>query len=69
MTWTWQQRGSLKIKTEFHLITAQNSGTGKNYVKAKVDNTKNYNNCSFCENRDETVNHIISKSWKLAQRE
>ena len=38
-----------------------------NYVKAK--NTKQNNKCGLFGYKDETINHIMSESGKLAQRE
>ena len=40
-----------------------------NNIKVEIDDTKQNNKSRFYGNRDETVNHIISKCSKLAQKE
>ena len=40
-----------------------------NYVKAKKHKTQQNCKWRLCDNRDETINHIISESSKLAQKE
>ena len=37
--------------------------------KARIDKTQQNSKCRLCGDRDETINHIISKCSKLAQRE
>ena len=38
-------------------------------VKAKIDKTQQNSRCRLCDDRDETINHIISDCSKSAQRE
>ena len=40
-----------------------------NYDKAKIDTTQENSKCRLCDDRDETINHIISECIKLAQKE
>ena len=40
-----------------------------NYAKAKIDKTQQNRKCKLCGDRDETINHIISETWKLTQKE
>ena len=40
-----------------------------NYIKAKIDHTQRNSKCWLCGDRDETDNHIIRESSKLAQTE
>ena len=50
------------------LIAAQNNVITTNYVKAKIDMTQQNRKCRLCDDRDETVNHIISKCSKLTKK-
>ena len=38
------------------------------YVKVKIDKTQQKGKCRLCDDREETVNHIISEYSKLAQK-
>ena len=42
-------------------MAAQNDAIRINYINAKIDNTQENGKCSLCVDRDETVNHIITK--------
>ena len=68
-TWTRLQKVSIKMETESLLIAAQNGAIKTNYMKAKIDNTqqKSFSRCGG--DRDETINHMINESSKLAQKE
>ena len=68
-TWTWLRKGNLKRETETLLIAAQDNTIRTNHIKARIDKTQQNNKCRLCGDRDETINHIISKCSKLAQRE
>ena len=50
-------------------MTAQNSAIRTNHIKARIDKTQQNSKCRLCSDRDETMNHIISESSKLAQKE
>ena len=39
-----------------------------NYGKAKIDNMLKNSKCSLCGDWDETINHIISKYIKIAEK-
>ena len=67
-TWTWLRKGNLKRETESLLIAAQNNAI-TNHIKARIDKTQQNSKCRLCGGRDETINHIISKCNKLAQKE
>ena len=69
MTWTWLQKKNPKKETETLFIAAQNNAIRSNYIKAKIDNTLKNSESTSCSDRDETVNHIISKCSILAQKE
>ena len=68
-TWTWLGKGNLKRETESLLITAQNNTTSTNPIKARIDKTQKNSRCRSYGERDETINHIISKRSKLEQKE
>ena len=68
-TWAWLRKGNFKIETESLLIAAQNSAIRTNRMKARIDKTQWNSKCRLCNDRDETINHIISECSKLAQKE
>ena len=68
-TWTWLRKGNFKRETESLLMAAQDSAIRTNYIKGRIDKTQQNSKCRQCGNWDETINHIISKYSKLAQRE
>ena len=68
-TWTWLRKGNFKRETESHLISAQNKAVRTNHIKARIDKTQQNSKCRLCGNRDETINHKISKCSKLALKE
>ena len=68
-TWTWLTKGNFKRETEYLLIAAQKNAIRTNYIKARIDKTKQNRKCWLCGDRDETINHIISECTKLAQKE
>ena len=57
------------IETESLLIAAQNNGIRTNHIKTRIDKTQQNTKCRLCGGRDETINHIIIKCSKLAQKE
>ena len=68
-TWTWQMKENLKRERESLLIAVQNNATRTNHIKARIGKTQQNGKCMFCGDRDETINHIICESSKLAQKE
>ena len=68
-TWTWLRKETLKRETESLLIAAQDNAIRTNHIKARMDKTQQYSKCRLCGDTDETINHIISESSKLAQKE
>ena len=65
-TWTWLRKGNFKRETESLLMAAQNSAIRTNNVKVRIDKKQQNSKCRLCDNRDETINHIISEYSKLA---
>ena len=51
------------------ICIAQDNSIRTNYIKARIDKTQQNSKFKLCGDRDETINHIISKCSKLAQRE
>ena len=68
-TWTWLRIGNLKRETESLLIAAQDNAIRTNHIKTRIDKTQQNSKCRFCSDRNETINHIISKCSKFAQKE
>ena len=68
-TWTWLRKGNLKRETEPLLIATQNNAIKTNHIKTKIYKTQQNSKCRLCGDRDETINHIMSESSKLAQKE
>ena len=68
-TWTSLRKGNLKRETESLQITVQDNAIRTNHIKAKIDKTRQNSKCRLCDDRDETINHIISECSKLAQKE
>ena len=68
-TWTWLRKGNLKRETESFLIAAQDNAIRTNHIKARIDKTQQNSKCWLCDDRDETINHIISECSKSAQME
>ena len=56
-----KKKGNLKRETEFLLIAAQDNAIRTNHIKARIDKTQPNNKYRLCGDRDETINHIISK--------
>ena len=38
-------------------------------IKTKIDNTLQSSKCRLCNDRDETINHILKEGDKLVQKE
>ena len=68
-SWTWLKKENFMRETESLLIAAQDSALRTNHIKARIDQTQQNSKCRLCDDRDETINHIISECSKLAQRE
>ena len=68
-TGTWLRKGNFKRETESLLIAAQNNALRTNHIKVRIDKLQQNSKCRLCSDKDETINHIISKCSKLAQKE
>ncbi len=68
-TWKWLRKADLKIQTESLLCAAQEQALRTNYVKHHIDKSAESPLCRMCEEKGETVHHIVSECKKLAQKE
>ena len=68
-TWTRLRKRNFKRETESLLKSGQNNAVRTNHIKARIDKTQQNRKCTLCDDRDETINHIISECSKLAQKE
>ena len=50
-------------------MAAQDNVLRTNHIKARIDKTQQNSKFRLYDDRDETINHIISKCSKLAQKE
>ena len=66
---TCLRKENFKRETESLLIAAQNKTVRTNRIKARIDKTQQNSKCRLCDDRDETINHIMSECSKLAQKE
>ena len=67
-TWMWLRKINFKRETEYLLIAAQKNAVRINRIKARIYKTPQNNKCRLCDDRDETLNHIISECRKLVQK-
>ena len=68
-TWSLLRKVNLTRETELDLIAAQNNTVRTNHNKAVIDKTQQNSKCRLCEDRDETINHVINKCSNLVQKE
>ena len=50
-------------------MAAQNSVIRTNHIKARIDKAQPNSKCKLCCDRNKTINPIVSKCSKLAQKE
>ena len=63
------KNGDLKAGTEALLMAAQEQAIRTNYVKYRIEKSRDSLTCRMCGEKWETVSHIISECSKLAQKE
>ena len=68
-SWTWLGKGNLKRETESLLMAAPNNAIRTNYVNVRIDKTQQNSRCRLYDDRNKTINHIISECCKLAPKE
>ena len=60
-TWTRLRKGNLKRETKSLRIAAQDNAIRTNHIKPRIDKMQQNSKCRLCGDRDEIINHIISK--------
>ena len=69
-SWQWLTRGELKKETEGMLMAAQDQALRTRYIQNRIDGQTSISPvCRKCEQKMETINHIISECPALAQNE
>ena len=68
-SWTWLQRGELKKETEGMIMAAQSQSLRTNAIKARIDKSREDAKCRMCNEKEETIHHIVSGCSNLAQKE
>ena len=68
-TWSWLQRGELKKETEGMLMAAQDQALRTRYIQRAIDGQNISAKCRKCNEKDETINHIVSECPALAQNQ
>ena len=68
-TWEWTRKSDLKVETEALIFAAQEQALRANYVKFNIDNSVDSPLCRMCNQKGETINHILSECKMLAQKE
>ena len=66
--WARLQNGDLKRETDSLIAAAQNQSIRTNLVKAKIDKSQGDSLCRVCRKVDESIDHIVSRCSKLAQK-
>ena len=66
-TWLWLRKGTLKNETEGTIIAAQDQALQTNAIRNKIDKQDMIPLCKMCEERDETISHVVAECKKLAQ--
>ena len=67
--WTWLRKENFQREKAYLLIAALNNAIRTNHIKMRIDNTQQNSKCRLCDDRDETINPIISEYSKLAQKD
>ena len=68
-TWEWTRKSDLKVETEALIFAAQEQALRTNYVKFNIDKSIDSPLCRMCNQKGETINHILSECKMLAQKE
>ena len=68
-TWLWLRKGVLKKETEGLILAAQDQALRVNWIKRMIDKQDCSAKCRVCDERDETIAHIVSGWSQLAQNE
>ena len=66
-TWEWTRKSDLKIETEALIFAAQEQALRTNYVK--FNKSLDSPLCRMCNQKGETINHILGECKMLTQKE
>ena len=67
LTWDWLKKGYLKKETEGMIMAAQDQALRTRYIRKEIDKEDISAECRLCNERNETVSHIVSECKMLAQ--
>lgn len=67
--WRWLKTGYMKNETESLLMAAQDQALATRNYKVTILKEQGSKKCRMCNERDETIMHILSECPKLAQTE
>ena len=59
----------MKVATEALIFAAQEQALRTNYVKFNIDKSVDSPLCRMCNQKGETINHILSECKMLAEKE
>ena len=62
------ENGDLEKGTAALAVLAQEEAIRTNYIKHRIDRSRDSPTCRMCGFKGETVNHVIFESSKLAQK-
>ena len=65
----WSRKSALKIETEALFFAAKEQALRTFYVKFNIDKSVDSPICRMCNQKGETINHILSECKMLAQKE
>ena len=65
--WSWLTKGYLKKEAEGFLVAAQSQALGVNAIKAKIVQSQESLWCRLCNQKSDTVKHIVSEGPKITQ--
>ena len=65
---TWEWKSDLKVETEALIFAAQEQALRTN-VKFNIDKSVDSPLCRLCNQKGETISHILSECNMLAQKE
>lgn len=68
-SWAWIGKSDLKVETEAPIFSAQEQALRTNYVKYNINKSVDSPLCRLCNQKRETINHILSECKMLAQKE
>ena len=67
-TWEWTRRSDLKVETEAIICAVQEQALRTNYVTFNIDKSVDSLLCRMCNQKGQTINHILSECKMLPQK-